>query len=281
MRNPASNTGVPHSAGIRLLAGILFLAGVPHSAGILLLAGVLLLSLQGCAVVRSVAGANVDHERYAKAREAASLETRYRGALRLADRLQGGKDPSDADIVLQLREDFLVRTLQQLRGRQGWLDKETSYRIDSVSAELHPGSALVTLNLLSRNEGYGVDVRLLMDCRLALIPDGDALLLEFEPYNVTPAATAGGMLSAATALIEDVIRVKLGTMKQQFPPMRLPMGFDDQIAIDATSSRVNGKPNLVISAPRRLIDYKLRIIDVLLFDDVAHVGINLESVAVR
>lgn len=247
----------------------------------LLIAGVLLVTLQGCTVVRTMAGANVDHEQYAKAREAASLETRYRGALRLADRLQKGKDPADADIVLQLQEDFLVRTLQQLRGRQGWLDAETSYRIDSVAAEMHPGSALVTLNLLARNGAYGVDVRLLMDCRLALIPDGDAIVLEIEPYNVTPAATAGGMLSAATELIEDVIRVKLGTMKDQFPPMRLPMGFDDQIAIDGTSSKVKGKPNLVINAPRRIIDYKLRVADVLLFDKVALVGINLESIEVR
>lgn len=241
----------------------------------------LLLALQGCGVVRSIAGANVDHARYARAREAASLEMRHRGALRLADRLARGKDPADADIVLTLQEDFLLRTLQQLRGRQGWLDAETSYRIDSVAADMHPGSAIVTLNILAHNAGYGVDVRLLMDCSLALIPDGDAIVLEIEPYNVTPAATAGGLLSAAMDLLEDVIRVKLGTMKEQFPPMRLPMGFDDQIAIDGTSSRITGKPNLLITAPRRLIDYTLRITDVLLFDHVALVGINLESIAVR
>lgn len=242
---------------------------------------ILLVCLQGCTVVRSIAGANVDHERYAKAREAASLETRYRGALRLAERLQRGADPADADIVLQLQEDFLVRTLQQLRGRTGWLDRETSYRIDSVDAAMFPGSALVTLDLRARSEGYGVDVRLLMDCQLAIIPDGDALLLEFEPYNVTPAATAGGMLAAAEELIEDVIRIKLGTLKEQFPPLRLPMAFDDMIAIDGTSSRVKGKPNLVISSPRRLVDYKLRVTDVLLFDRIALVGITLESIAVR
>lgn len=248
---------------------------------LILIAVVLLVTLQGCAVVRSIAGANVDREQYAKAREAASLDTRYRGALRLADRLQKGDDPGSADMVLQLQEDYLVRTLQQLRGRTGWLDAETHYTIDSVNAEMHPGSALVTLNLLARSEGYGVDLRLLMDCSLALIPDGDALVLEFEPYNVSPAATAGGILSSAEELIEDMIRVKLGTMKEQFPPIRLPLGFDDNISIDGTTSRVSGKPNLVITAPRRIVDYKLRIKDVLLFDKVALVGINLESIAVR
>ncbi|MFZ1731222.1 MAG: hypothetical protein WBQ23_12840 [Bacteroidota bacterium] len=248
---------------------------------ILAIAAILLIGVQGCAVVRSMAGANVDHEQYEKAREAASLETRYRGALRLADRLQKGEDPGKADIVLQLQEEFLVRTLQQLRGREGWLDAETRYRIDSVHAQMYPGSALVTLNLAARNEGYGVDVRLLMDCQLALIPDGDALLMEFEPYNVSPLASAGGLLAPAERLIEDVIRVKLGTMKDQFPPMRLPLGFDDNISIDGTTSKVKGTPNLVITAPRRIVDYKLRITDVLMFDKVALVGINLESLAVR
>lgn len=247
----------------------------------LVISSIQLVTLQGCAVVHSFAGANVDHEQYAKAREAASLETRYRGALRLADRLQRGPDPGKADIVLQFQEEFLLRMLQQLRGRTGWLDAETRYRIDSVDAQMYPGSALVTLNLLAQNDGYGVDVRLLMDCQLALIPDGDALILEFEPYNVSPAATAGGLLSSAERLIEDVIRVKLGTMKEQFPPMRMPMGFDDSINIDGTTSTVKGTPNLVITAPRRIVDYKLRITDVLLFDNVALVGINLESIAVR
>jgi hypothetical protein len=248
---------------------------------LIVISAILLITLQGCAVVRSMAGANVDHESYEKAREAASLEMRYRGALRLADRLQRGGDPGKADIVVKFQEEFLVRTLQQLRGREGWLDAETRYRIDSVHAWMHPGSALVTLNLAARNEGYGVDVRLLMDCQLALIPDGDALILEFEPYNVSPAVSAGGLFATAERLIEDVIRVKLGTMKDQFPPMRLPMGFDENIGIDGTTSKVSGTPNLVITAPRRVVDYKLRITDVLMFDKLALVGINLESIAVR
>ncbi len=242
---------------------------------------ILLLLLPGCAIVRSIAGGNVDHARYEKAREAASLETRYRGALLLADRLQKGADPADADLVLRLQEDFLVRTLQQMQGREGWLDEETRYRIDSVDARMYPGSALVTLDLLARNEGYGVDLRLIMDCQLALLPDGDALLLEMEPYNVVPAASASGLLAPAEQLIEDVIRVKLGSMKQQFPPLRLPLRFDDQVTIDGTMSKVSGTPNLVITAPRRIVDYNLRIKDILLFDRVALVSIDLESVAVR
>lgn len=242
---------------------------------------ILLPFLQGCSLVRSFAGANVDHVRYEKARAAAALEMRYHGALRLADRLQRDPDPGSADIVLELREEFLVRTLQRLQGSEGWLDDRTSYRIDAVQAEMHPGSAIVTLDLLASNADYGVDVRLLMDCGLAFSPEGDELVMEFEPYNVIPAATAGGLLATAERLIEDVIRVRLGSLREQFPPVRLPLGFDDVTTIDGTSNRIQGTPNMHITTPRRLIDYRLRVVDVLLFDRVAVVGINLETMQVR
>ncbi|MBN1448996.1 MAG: hypothetical protein JXA28_13785 [Bacteroidetes bacterium] len=237
--------------------------------------------LQGCGLIHSIAGGNVDHERYAKAREAASLEVRYRAALQLSDRLVRGDDPEEADLVLRLGEDFLQRMMQHLRGRTGWIDPETRYHIDSLRTALHPGSAFVALFLSVRNEGYGVDIRLVMDCILALTPDGDALRVDFEPYNITPDVSAPGLLSAAEDLIADVIRVKMGTLKQQFPPMRMPMGFDEQLAIDGNSSAMRGKLNLVITSPRRLVDYRLRVRDVLMFDHFALVTVNLESVRVR
>jgi hypothetical protein len=239
------------------------------------------LSLQGCVVIRSFTGANVDHERYALAREAASLEVRYKAALQLADRLSRGNDPMSGDMVLQLEEDLILRLLQKLRGRQGWLDRETRYVIDSLQGDLHPGSAFVTMHLNVHNEGYGVDVRILMDCQLALIPEGDALRVEFEPFNVVPDVSAGGVLSIAEDLIEDVIRVKLGTLREQFPPFKLPLGFDESIAIDGTVSEVRGTPNLVISAARRLIDYRLKVKDVLVFDQHVLLTADLESIRVK
>jgi len=242
---------------------------------------ILLPILQGCGLVSSIAGGNVDRARYAKAREAASLEARYLAALRLSDRLVRGDDPENADLVLRLEEDLLRRMVQQLRGRAGWIDAETRYVIDSLDTELHHGSAFVALYLSVRSEGYDVDVGLVMDCILALTPDGDALRVDFEPYNVSPDVSAPGLLSAAEDIIADVIRVRLGTLKEQFPPIGLPLGFDELVAVDGTTTRVRGTPNLVITAPRRLVDYRLRVHDVLVFDSFALVTVNLESLRVR
>ncbi|MCB2206410.1 hypothetical protein KQI65_16825 [bacterium] len=237
--------------------------------------------LTGCSLLRSAAGGNVDRERYALAREAAALEVRHQGVLQLSDRLLRKPDPSDADLVLQLREDFILRMLAQLRGRKGWIDAETAYVIDSVDGDLYNGSALVTLHLNVRNEGYGVDVRLLMDTQLALVPDGDALRVEFEPYHVAPDVQAGGVLSAAEDIIADVIRVKLGTLREQFPPLRLPLGIDQQLTISGGSTPYEGTPRLVINTPRRLLDYNMQLRDVLIFDDFVLVSANLTTLRVR
>lgn len=247
----------------------------------LLLCVLLGAALQGCSLVRSITGSNVDHERYARAREAASLELRHRGALQLADRLTRGRDPFDADLVLQLRENVILRMLQTLRGRVGWIDRETRYRVDSLVGDLHPGSAFVALHLLVHNEGYGVDVHLVMDCEIALLPSGDHLVVEFEPYNVSPDVAAGGVLSVANRLIEDVIRVKLGTLRDQFPPLKLPLRIDDAVSLDGSRTTIRGTPNLEIIAPRRLIRYRMRVADVLLFDRHAIVAVDLEEVEAK
>ena len=254
---------------------------IARAAPVVFTIAILLPLLQGCGLVSSIAGGNVDRARYAKAREAASLEIRHLAALRLSDRLVRGDDPENADLVLRLEQDLLQRMVQQLRGRAGWIDPETRYVIDSLDAQLHHGSAFVALYLSVRSEGYDVDVGLVMDCILALTPDGDALRVDFEPYNVSPDVSAPGLLSTAEDLIADVIRVKLGTLKEQFPPIRLPLGFDELVPVDGSTTRVRGTPNLVITAPRRLVDYRLRVRDVLVFDSFALVTVNLESLRVR
>lgn len=246
-----------------------------------LLASVLLPLLAGCSLVGSIAGGNVDRERYALAREAAALDVRHRGALQLSERLLRDPDPSDADLVLQLEEDFVLRMLGRLQGRRGWLDAETPYVIDSIRGDLHHGSALVTLHLRVRSDAHGVDVHLIMDTQLALLPDGDALRVEFEPYQVTPDVRAGGLLSAAEDLIADVIRVRLGTLREQFPPLRLPLGIDQQLAVDGSTSRVRGTPNLDVQVPRRLVSYTLQLRDVLIFDRHVLVSADLRSVRVK
>jgi hypothetical protein len=248
---------------------------------LLLLPLLLLPLLTGCALVGSIAGGNVDRERYALAREAAAMDVRHQGALQLAARLLRDPDPADADLVLRLEEDFVIRMLERLQGRQGWLDADTPYVIDSVRGDLHHGSALVTLHLRVRSEAHGVDVYLMMDTQLALIPDGDALRVEFEPYHVTPDVQAGGLLSAAEDVIADVIRVRLGTLREQFPPLRLPLGIDQQLAIDGNSSRVRGTPNLDIHTPRRFLSYTLQLRDVLIFDRHVLVSADLRSVEVK
>lgn len=245
----------------------------------LLLAGGIL--LQGCAVVRSIAGGNIDREQYARAREATMLETRYTAALRLADRLQRNSRIDDADATLMLSEQLVNEAVGQLRGRRGWLDRTTPYTIDSIRAVLYHGSAIASLHLTARSEAHNVDVRLIMDCLLAFTPQDKALRIDIEPFNVVPAVQASGLLTAAEEIIEDVIRVKLGSLKEQFPPMLMPLSFEDTMPVDGVRSEVRSKVNLVLDSPRRLIAYNVRIMDVLLFDGMVVVTVQLDNVKGR
>jgi hypothetical protein len=242
------------------------------------LAGML---LQGCALVKSIAGANIDRERYAFAREAAMLETRHIAALRLNERLQRGFSIDDADAALILSEQLVADAMQQLRGRRGWLDRNMPYTIDSIAAVLHHGSASASMKLSVRSEAQNVNVLLIMDCVLAFVPRGNDLLIEMDPFNVQPAVQAPGLLSVAEELIEDVIRVKLGSMKEEFPPVLMPLSFDDVFTIDGAKSEVRSKVNLVLDSPRRMLAYKLRIADLLVFDEMVVLTLNLGEVKGR
>ncbi|MCZ7555291.1 MAG: hypothetical protein M5R41_02660 [Bacteroidia bacterium] len=242
------------------------------------IAGVL---LQGCALVKSIAGGNIDRERYALAREAAMLETRHVAALRLNERLQRGFDVEDADATLILSEQLVADAMHLLRGRKGWLDRTMPYTIDSIATVLHHGSATASLKLSVRSETHDVDVSLLMDCVLAFVPQGNELVIEMDPFNVQPAVQAPGLLSVAEEIIEDVIRVKLGTMKDEFPPVRMPLSFDDVFTIDGTRNEVRSKVNIVLDSPRRMLAYKLRITDLLVFDEMVVLAISLGDVRGR
>ncbi len=239
------------------------------------------LILQGCALVRGIAGANIDREQYAKAREAAMLETRYLAALRLANRMQKGFAPGDADATLMLSERLVNDAMQQLRGRRGWLDRQTPYTIDSVHTVLHHGSAIASLQLSVRSEAHDVDVKLVMDCALALLPREKELQIELDPFNVVPAVQAPGLLSAATEIIEDVIRVKLGSLNENFPPVLMPLTFEDFFTIDGVRNEVRSKVNVVLDSPRRMLSYRLKVKDLLIFDELVLVTLALSDVQGR
>jgi hypothetical protein len=237
--------------------------------------------LQGCALVRSIAGGNIDREQYDRAREAVMLEARYLAALRLGQRLQQVNDPLDADLSLILSENLIDNTLRQLRGRSGWLDRETPYVIDSIATVLYHGSGVASMRLSVYSKRHNVSVSLLMDCLLAFIPGEQDLRIEMEPFNVQPAVQAPGLLSIAEDIIADVIRVKLGSMKEEFPPVRLPLSFADVYTIDGTSNELRGKVNVKLDAPRRMLSYQLRIQDVLIFDDMLVLTATLADVRGR
>lgn len=237
--------------------------------------------LQGCTVVRTISGTDIDPERFAKAREAAVVDMRTRSALALSERLANGTPLDSADTGMFLSERLVNDAARQMIGGRGWIDPGTPYRIDSLWIRLHPGSALATLRLAVRSETYGVDIDLLMDCLLTFRMDRGELAADFEPFNISPVVSAGGLLASADELIRDLVKVKLARMREELPPMRFPVEFTNQIAIERSRTEVKGKPRLVIDFPRRVINSSVQLREILVFDGSVYLSFALRDIDVK
>ncbi len=241
----------------------------------------LLAAAPGCAVVRSMAGGNIDLEQFAAAREAVMMDVRMRGAEHLARRLQRPPAPEEADLLVTISEAGVRKAVQALVGVPGWLDAQTSYVIDSIDVHLRNGSGVLTLILRAHSTAYDVDVALAMDCALMLgMKDGE-LMAGYEPFNIAPVVKAGGLLSAAEDVIRDVIRVQLARMSRDIPPVKFPVDFTNQMSLEATTVEVRSKVNLDISSPRRVINYGVKVREVLMFDGRMLVALDMTKTEVK
>lgn len=235
----------------------------------------------GCALVRTIAGANIDPEQFAAAREAVMMDVRARGAETLARRLSRPPAPEEAELLVTISEAGVRKAVRGLVGIPGWIDPQTSYVIDSIDVRIHNGSGLLTMFLRAHSHAHDVDVDLAMDCTLTLVVKDGELVAAYEPFNISPVVKAGGMLSAAEDVIRDVIRVKLARMSTDIPPVKLPVDFANQMSLDATTVQVRSKVNLDIASPRRVINYGVKVREVLMFDRRVLVALDMTKTEVK
>ncbi|MBL0174194.1 MAG: hypothetical protein IPP94_02830 [Ignavibacteria bacterium] len=241
---------------------------------------VFVVSAGGCSVVRTFAGANIDAERFEKAREAAMWRVRGDAAATLATRLASGP-VDDADIFVTLSDALVNKAAKQVIGCQGWIDASTDYTITSVDVSLTNGAAIASLGLIARSTAWSVDVKLMMDCVLTFSMEKDALVSRLEPFNIAPDVRAGGMLTGMGDIIRDVIKVKVSRLGQDLPPMTYPVDVTNTLPIAAARIPIRGPVNLTLDSPARLMSVRLRMKEVLIFDKKAVLALNLAQAEVK
>lgn len=247
----------------------------------LILCIVLCIFTPGCSVVRSVTGTEVDAERFANAREAQALALRVEKAMELASYLETNDPYDNGSMTVQLGSRFLNHIAQWYKGKKGRLDEDTRYTVDSISVALHHGSATATLALTAKHESYGIELGLFMDCQVLIEKAGEKLKFILEPYNIRPVVESTGFLVGTATMIENIVKMKLANLADDFPPLTLPLVFENRMELDNQHFSVRKQINMDISIPRRAIDYQYSISDILLMREAVFVILTLDKVDVR
>lgn len=236
-------------------------------------------SLNSCVIGRKMAGADFNQEEFSKYREAKISELRYLKAKELDTKLNN-TNPVKPEIQLSLNKAMLEKIGRQYVNSTGWIDNATSYVIKNMKTELNYGSALMTFSILAHNDKYNVDVDLLMDCVIGFEFKNEDLILQLEPFNITPIAKAGGLLSATEDLIERMVQKNLGSMSS-YPPFKFPLNIKKQYVMQTSKMQVRDKLNINIESPEKKIDYTISVTDISIFEDAVQVGLNLAKVEVK
>jgi len=237
--------------------------------------------LNGCFIAKKIAGADIDAEQFARAREAKMYEIRSVSSGNLARRIAKGDSFDNADITFYLSEDFLNKIAAGYNEASGWLDGSTPYLIKKVDIKLHNGSAIASVAMIAKNTKYNVDVFLTMDCILTFQAVGNDLALKMEPFNISPNVSTGALLSSAEEIIQNLIKINLANIGNSMPQIKIPMNIENKMYIPGSRTTIKDKVNLLVVSPQRELGYKLKITDILFFEKKTLVALNIEKVEVK
>ncbi|MDQ1266139.1 MAG: hypothetical protein QG635_1291 [Bacteroidota bacterium] len=243
---------------------------------ILVAVSLLTLAASGCSLVKKAAGADIDPIRFDKARQAKTLEVRRISAERLAARLANGSSIQDADMTFLLKDTFLNKIVRQYEGAQGWLDASTSYQVNKVLITLMYGSAIASVDMTAHSESYNVDVDMTLDCLLVLEQSGMELQIKLEPFNISPKVKAGILLSSAEEIISNLIKINVGGLSSNFPPLKVPVDFTNNFKVPESKAIIKDKVNLTLKSPERSISFTMKLKEILIFEGIVFVAMNID-----
>jgi hypothetical protein len=236
--------------------------------------------LAGCFAIRPMAGADVDLEQLAKAREAAVMAVRYEAAKELASRLADGHAIDAGDMSLSITEAALNKVAAQLDSTSGWLDTVTTYKILHTAIAVHNGSAIATITLTAHSIEHNVDVLMLMDCLVTLHIERAVLKAHLEPFNIAPEVTAYGLKKLVSGIIRDVISIRLSSLAATLPSIDIPIDIHNHLTLPGNDMRVRSGLNMDIHIGRRELSYDMTIRDVRFFEKNVFISFALTKIGV-
>lgn len=237
-------------------------------------------TLSGCSVFEYIVGVGFDAEQFEKARESKILELQYKSAQKLEKRMTDNSRIFESDFNVILDESFLNKFLDKYENASGLLDESTDYIIKDIKAELFNGSAIASVKLSAHNSSHNVDVILIMDCLILIEQEKQDLVLKIEPFNIAPTTVTKGLYFAVKETINKIIKLNLGNLNNNLPPLKIPLNIQDKIVILGTKNDIASKINLTLNNPKRLVKYNLKIKDILFLEGKIIVGLDLDKIEV-
>jgi len=238
------------------------------------------LSLSSCFIAKKMTGADIDEERFDKARESKIALVKAKSMEELSDKLSK-TNVKDNDVYFTMSQVFLNKILKQYSLTGGWLDKDTKYFINNMNLTIENGFAIASVDLTVNSLDYGVDVDLIADCILSFETVKQELVLHLEPFNITPKVKASGVLSSADEIIKNLIKINLGDLEKKLPEIKIPLVFNESVKFEKNSITVKDKINLEITIPESEINYKISIKDVYCFSGLVCITMYLDFVKVK
>lgn len=237
----------------------------------------LIISLNSCMLVKKIAGADFDSEQFAKYRQAKIMEVRLEQSYKLMKKISSqGYDSAEVSVLI--KESLLQQVSAQYENSSGWLDEATSYSINSTKIKLQNGCCIANLNLLVYNSTYAVNVNLVMDCLLTFQYKDSKIVALLEPFNISPDVSTGLLLKPAQDIIQNVLTLKLGDLKNLMPEFSIPTNLANSFNMKGTRTNIRDKINLTIDNPDRKIEYTFKMKDVLIFESAVLVLFDVEKI---
>ena len=237
------------------------------------------LVVQGCFILRPAAGASYDKEQVQKAREAKMMEVKLQAAQRLQLRLAENKPIENSDFTFYFNQELFNKAAAQLDSTNGWLDSLNSFFIRNIRVTLNNGSAIATFNIAVFNHQHNVNVDMLMDCLLDFSVENGKLYARFEPFSISPVVTAAGVVGILNTIIADIIELKISEMSQQFPPIEMPIDFENKFPIPQNTFSIRSGINMDVAIPGQTLSYSLQLKEILILHNAVVVGMNLTKVS--
>jgi hypothetical protein len=107
------------------------------------------------------------------------------------------------------------------------------------------------------------------------------LVMTLEPYNISPAVRAGGILSSTEEIIGNIIKIKLANMRNDFPPMTIPVELANSAPVQPVYMEIHQVVNAKVESAGRDLQYTLSVREVQFMEGAVYVTLNLSSVGVK